>query len=33
MHSIASFFGHLFKMILTEPRPFYMESEVRLDFC
>lgn len=33
MHSIASYLGHIFKMILIEPRPFYEETEVRLDFC
>ncbi|CAD8208587.1 unnamed protein product [Paramecium octaurelia] len=33
MYSITSFLGHFIKMILVQPRPFYEESDVRLDFC
>ncbi|CAD8211222.1 unnamed protein product [Paramecium pentaurelia] len=33
MYSITAFLGHFTKMILVQPRPFYEETDVRLDFC
>ncbi|CAD8194752.1 unnamed protein product [Paramecium pentaurelia] len=33
IYSITAFLGHFIKLILVQPRPFYEESDVRLDFC
>ncbi|CAD8188945.1 unnamed protein product [Paramecium octaurelia] len=33
MYSISSFFGDFVKMILKQPRPFYIDSTIQLDFC
>lgn len=33
MYSITAFFDHFAKLILIQPRPFYEETDVRLDFC
>jgi membrane-associated phospholipid phosphatase len=33
MYSLATFTGDFVKMILREPRPFYITDEILLDFC
>ncbi|CAK92607.1 unnamed protein product (macronuclear) [Paramecium tetraurelia] len=33
MYSISSFFGDFVKMILQQPRPFYIDNTIQLDFC
>ncbi|CAD8100249.1 unnamed protein product [Paramecium primaurelia] len=33
MYSISSFFGDFIKMILKQPRPFYIDNKIQLDFC
>ncbi|CAD8115333.1 unnamed protein product [Paramecium sonneborni] len=33
MYSITAFLGHFTKLILIQPRPFYEETDIRLDFC
>lgn len=33
MNALAASAGNLIKMIMTQPRPFYIDSEIKLDFC
>ncbi|CAD8195451.1 unnamed protein product [Paramecium pentaurelia] len=33
MNAIAAAFGNLIKMVMTQPRPFYLDPQIKLDFC
>ncbi|CAD8187597.1 unnamed protein product [Paramecium pentaurelia] len=33
MNAIAAAFGNFIKMVMTQPRPFYLDPQIKLDFC